>query len=280
MKLIFLVFTFPVFWSCNSNDHSFAEVNEAKLTWEMVQPHVSGIYKGKDSIQELKQITNNWITEELLVQEAAEKGFDNSPEIEHLVNDYKRQLMVHLLEEDYLQKNLDTNITEQEMRSYFNSNKENFMLGKNIVKLVFIKCPKSSPQLSELKKLIYPWKEQNLEKLRELALTSCENHYLNSEIWLEFEELLKEIPIKTYDGAQFLQNNKFLEISEGESVYLVNIIDYRVRNQVSEFEFEKLNIRKIILFNRKKDLLNKYKNQLVQDAFLQKKAIINAQKMD
>ena len=96
----------------------------------------------------------------------------------------------------------------------------------------------------------------------------AENSFLDDQVWLNFDDIIKEVPIKTYDAKHFLENNKYVEIKEGPYIYLVNILAYQIKNTASNFEFEKENIKKVIWQNRKKDLLKQLENKLKKDAEL------------
>jgi hypothetical protein len=77
---------------------------------------------------------------------------------------------------------------------------------------------------------------------------------------------LKEIPIKTYDKEQFLQNNRVVEIEDSSTIYLVNIKGFMVKNSVSPLSFERNNIRMIITNQRKLKLIEQMEKQAYEDA--------------
>ena len=83
------------------------------------------------------------------------------------------------------------------------------------------------------------------------------NYFLDDTTWLLFDDLLKEIPIRTYDQEQFLQNNRNIEIEDSSMIYFVNIKGFMIKESLSPLSFEKENIRSLII--------NKRKLQLVQE---------------
>ncbi|MFY8021127.1 MAG: hypothetical protein ACOVP1_08015 [Bacteroidia bacterium] len=190
--------------------------------------------------------------------------------IEEMVEAYKNELKIHAFEENYVNKNLDTVISEKEMKQYFQENSQNFQLGSNLVRLLFVKSNEENKDLKEIKKLIQSDEKSDLEELNIICKNTCENWFLEPSTWLNFEDVTKEIPIKTYDAIQFLQNNKYVEIKEGPYIYLVSIKEYKIKNSASEYKFEREKIRKIILFRRQKKLLNELTENLKRDAELNK----------
>ena len=125
---------------------------------------------------------------------------------------------------------------------------------------------KNSTQLPKLKSLIKKTDSKTKLSLEELCNGNVENYYLNDNAWLLFDELLKEIPIKTYDKEHFIQNNRFIEISDDSFVYLVNIIDFKIKDSMSPLTFESKNIRNIILNKRRLEIIENMKKDVLNEA--------------
>lgn len=225
---------------------------------------------GKDSLNQLKMLVNDWLLKKIQLKEAEKLDQINMAKIDAMVEAYKNELKIHAFEEDYVNKNLDTVISEQEMNLYFEKNSQNFQLGSNLVRLIFVKSLEENKDLGEIKKLIQSDEKSDLEELNVICKNTCENWFLEPSTWLNFDDVIKEIPIKTYDAIQFLQNNKYVEIKEGPYIYLVSIKEYKIKNSASEYKFEKEKIRKIILFQRQKKLLNELTENLKKEADLNK----------
>jgi hypothetical protein len=99
----------------------------------------------------------------------------------------------------------------------------------------------------------------------------AENFYLDDNSWLLFDDLLKEIPIQTYNKELFLQNNRFVEVVDSLHNYFLNIKGFKIRNSLSPLSFEKENIKNIILNKRKLELIMKMKQDVYNDALNNKK---------
>ena len=81
-----------------------------------------------------------------------------------------------------------------------------------------------------------------------------------------FDDLLKEIPIKTYDQEQFLHNNRNIEIEDSTTLYLISIRDFKIKNSLSPLSFERNNIRNMIINQRKLSLVAEMEQQAYDDA--------------
>jgi hypothetical protein len=109
-------------------------------------------------------------------------------------------------------------------------------------------------------------KPRDLEELDELCQKSLLLCRIDSEKWLTFSELQKEIPVTANDEDDFLQGRSFYETSDSLFVYLVRITDFKSRESVSPLSLETDNIRSVILNRRKLELISKMEQEVFQKA--------------
>jgi len=256
--------------SDKKDDNYIARVFSEKLYFEEVADAFAPNLSKSDSLTLLQKLVNDWIIREVKLHRAKQNNKSKNDEIERLVDEYRNDLLLYHYESDIVAQNLDTVITVEQMRQYFYDHPQNFELKKNILRLMFVKIKSDSKLLKKARYLIKSEESDGRIELSDFCQQNADNWFLDDAVWLDFNDILKEIPIKTYDEEQFLQNNKYFEITEGHDTYLIFIKDYRIKNSVSAFEFEKENIKSIILNKRKIELLKKMQSDLKQEAELNK----------
>jgi hypothetical protein len=261
-----------LFLSCTTSPEKpyVARVNDSYLYLS----DLSELYNDKkfSSAEDSSALANafimQWVRNEVLANKAQQNLTEDEKNVESLIEEYRNSLLIYRYQEKLLQERLDTIVSESEMLDYFNQHQDNFQLNRNIVRLIFVKIAKEKKSLRKIQRLL---KENNLDDRQEL-LSNCmmeaEKYYLDDEVWLEFDEVKKELPLQSYHDEHFLKNNKNLQVNEGDFVYLINIIDYRTQNSASVFDFERDKIRNLILQKRKNELLQKMQNDLLKDAEL------------
>jgi hypothetical protein len=79
---------------------------------------------------------------------------------------------------------------------------------------------------------------------------------------------------QTYNKEQYLQNNRYIEFSDEQFIYLVNIIDFKIKDSLSPLAFEINNIRNIILSKRKLALIENMKRDVLIEAKNNKEVVI------
>lgn len=269
MQLIFLIF-FLISCSGEKSEKDLG-IPVAKVKNKILySSELSGIVPeglaGEDSIYFIKQYIENWVKENTVLIKAEENLTAENLNIEKKIEDYRKSLIIYAYEQAFVSQNLDTNIAETEIEKYFEENKSNFELKDNIIKVTYVKVNKKAPKIDKLKQLYKSTKEEDLENLKNYCLQYAESFYIDNNTWLFFDDLLKAIPIKLYDKESFLQNNRYIELSDSSSFYFVNIKGFQIKNSVSPLSFEKENIRNIIINKRKIDLIAKMKEGVYKEA--------------
>lgn len=221
---------------------------------------------GTDSLRVLQVFVNNWIKNQLFAQVAEKNLNEEEKNVQQELDEYRNSLLIHKYQSRLIMERLDTVTTEEQLREYYNNNKNSFELARNIVQLNFVKIDKSKKVKNDITRLFLSSSIKDRKLLAALCEKHAANYFLDDETWLDFSEVQKELPIKQYDEEHFLRNNKFLEINEGKFLYLILIKAYRTKNSLSSFEFEKERIRTVLLNQRKIDLLKKAETDMQQKA--------------
>jgi hypothetical protein len=271
------VFVLFLWFACDSKPaedqtrKAIARANTSYLYEDDVKDLVPFGTDKKDSIELIKKYIDNWIHETLVIQKAESNLTEDKKNVEKQLQDYRNSLITFAYEKELVGQKLDTLITETEVEEYYNNNKANFELKDNIIKVIYVKVNKTAPDMKKLQS----WYKSEDPKDKELLTSYCHqfaaNYYLDDSSWLFFDDLLKEIPIQTYNKELFLQNNRLVEVNDSLYNYFVNIKGFKIRNSLSPISFEKENIKNIILNKRKLQLITKMKEDVYNDAVNQNK---------
>jgi hypothetical protein len=245
-----------------------ASVYDQTLTLDDARDLISKNTSSADSISKLKNYADEWVRMQLLKKKAEDNITDNEAleNIEKQLESYKNSLIAYAYQRELIRQKLDTVVSENEIQRYYNDHPKDFMLKDNIIKVLYLKLARGVQNLWKVKKWCKSESPEDRMQLEKFCQQNAENYYLDDNAWLFFDDLLKEIPIKTYDKEQFLKNNRFIEIQDSSGTYLVNIKGFRIRDGISPVNFEKENIRKIILNKRKVALIQEMEKKVYQDA--------------
>ncbi len=220
----------------------------------------------KDSIEIIKHYIDNWIRQKAVLHKAESNLNDEQKNVEKQLEEYRNSLITYAYETELIRQKLDTMVSEEAIAEFYKTNQKNFALKDNIIKVIYLRLNKKSPKMNKVK----DWYRSNSEKDRRLLADYCHqyalNYFLDDNTWLLFDDLLKEIPIKTYDKEQFLQNNRQIEIEDSTTIFLVSIKGFMIKNSTSPLSFERNNIRDMIINKRKLELIDLMEKQAFEDA--------------
>lgn len=224
--------------------------------------------KTSDSIKRINDYIKQWTLDQVLLHQAMINLVPEQLNLDKQLEDYKNSLIIYSYEKEIVREKLDTLVPESEVENYYNENKKDFQLKNDIAKIVYVKVSKKTPYTDKLREWIVSTNIKDKDKLDKYCYQYAQNFFLDDNVWLMFDDVLKEIPIQTYNQDIFLQSNMnhLVQIEDTASMYFLEIRGYMIRNSPSPLSFEKDNIRKILLNKHKLELIEQVKNKLYEDA--------------
>lgn len=261
---------FLLFTSCGSSDKktegTIARVYDDYLYKSDVIGIVPEGTSKKDSISIVKNYINNWIRQKLVLKTANDNLSSSQKDFEEQLESYKNSLLVFAYEKELIRQKLDTTVTDEEIQAYYDKNQNDFLLKDNIVKVWYVKIQLNSANEATIRALYKLDDETSRKSLEEYSKKYAVNYFLDDSTWLYFSDLLKEIPVKTYNQEDYLKYNRFIEMEDSTYTYFLNIKDFEIKESVSPLSFEKDNVRKIILNKRKLELIEEIEESIFNDA--------------
>ena len=220
----------------------------------------------KDSAIFADNYIHKWLVDQMIMEKSEEMiplKFNN---VEKKIYKYKRSLITYEFEQFYINKRLDTSINSLEINDYYTSHLDDFVLNDYVVKCMYMKVPKKSKILKEVKKNYHIKNEKMVDQMMKIGQKENVKFYYNPEEWIFFDDLLKELPIlENYSKVEFIKKKKKTIIEYNDYIYFVNIFDYIIKNGTSPLSFETNKIKSIILNQRSRDLRKKLRLDLYDD---------------
>lgn len=267
----FSLFLFVFLSSCDLLEEKkvripVASVHEYTLYKDDLKNIIPSGLPAEDSIVAVESYINKWIRQTLLLRKAEQNLKEEQKDFEQKIEDYRRSLITYTYQNELINQLLDTLVSPEEIEEYYNQNSRNFELKENIVKVNSIIINKKKPKVKQISKWFKSNKLEDINALDSYCYQHAEKYSLDDSQWILFDDLLKEIPIKTYNKEEFLKRNKYIELDDENYLYYLKIKEYKVKNSTSPLSFEEESIRKIIINKRKMELIKKMKNDIYEEA--------------
>jgi hypothetical protein len=243
-------------------------------------PH--GLNK-EDSLLFVQEYVNQWAYHHALLHRALINDLklpEDEEKLEKHIQDYKESLVIYRYTQRLVGQKLDTNVQMEEIEAYYHQHPTEFTLKDDIVQVAFVKLYNSEKNIKQVRKLLQNYEPEDIVRLKSIAEDKAVNYFLEDDTWILFDDLVKEIPIQTYNKTLYLQNNKFIELQDSVFTYLLRINDFRVQDSYSPLSFEHNRIRSLIINKRKMELIERMQKDVFNEAQKDGDIIIHEQKTD
>ena len=243
-----------------------ARVNDNFLYEKDIQKLISEDTTPEDSILIVNNYINRWATQQLLIDQARiNLSADQLEQYEKLVQEYQNDLLTEAYKNVIVSKQLDSTITEQEYRDYYETNKENFRLKDLLVKLRYVQLPVNYEGLASVREKLGRYNEKDRKSLNSQDYQFISSNF-NDSVWVRKEILLNTLPAIRDNSEQVLKKSNFTQLQDSLGVYLVKIEDVLNPNDTAPLSYIKPTLKQIILNKRKLELIKKLESDITKDA--------------
>jgi len=266
---LFLLILFTFLVSCKRSnsvqDPPVARVYNQYLYKSDISAIIPSGLSEKDSIELAIMYIQNWIDNALIVREANKKLSSKEKDFSDKIHDFRNNLLIFEWEKKILSEELDSIISKTEVQEYYNENQHEFVLQTDILRILYIKLNANSPFVNTATDLLNT-SHPNITELEQFCKHYAVNYFLDTQSWLYYDELAKEIPISTTHKNELANSNSFVFIQDGEYKYFLKSIDFKMKGTMSPLALEEESIKNILLQKRKSDNIRAKKLELRRQA--------------
>jgi len=222
---------------------------------QIIHPNIST----QDSQSLATAYIDQWVREKLMTDQA-NQYFSNDPEIDRLVSEYEGKLLGVKLEEKILTERYDTVIHRDELLSYYEEMKSQFLLTDDIYRCIYVKVKRDRDGLTEFRK---NWQAESLREVHIFALAFAEEYHRDTLVWKSNMDLDKWYS----DWSQTRINRKQLQIQrDNEYEYFLKIVDQEAKGDVSPLAYIEKQLARMLLHRKRGEILESYKQELYERA--------------
>lgn len=247
--------------SSSGKDVTLAQVYNKTLLLSQLDGVVPEGTPPSDSALLVSAYVQRWVREQLLMYEA-ERNIPKDLNIDQLVRDYRASLVRFNFEEQVIAAKLDSTVSERELRDYYESNKDQFQLESTILKCQLLKLRPNAPQ-GEINQLWNSRKDSDKTKLTNYAKMWAEVSMLDEDKWYKLEDIAAILPEGTL-SADNINSRREGTLSDSGIRYYYRVLEALQGKTTAPFEYAREQASRIILHQRKQQLLEKWKEELYQ----------------
>lgn len=277
MKVLQIVFLLVLVTSCDyfkapKEPEAIARVGDEFLYKSDINNLIPKGTSKKDSVVIVKAFIENWATQKLLFK-GAELNLtkDKTEEFEDLINQYKVDLYTKAYVEQLVIKKIDTLITEEQIKEYYDKNQQYFKNGSELVKLRYINLVKENPKFENIRAKFTSFATKDKRELNQLAI-QFKSYAFNDSIWVDINQVYQKLPfINTENKEKYIADGINFQYPDSTTVWLVKVKQVLPKNSTTPLQFLRPTIKQVILNNRKLELINTIEKEITNDAIKNKK---------
>ena len=221
----------------------------------------------EDSILLSERIVEGWVRENVLLAQA-EKNIDEfSSEFEASIRSYRNALLVTQFEREFIASRVDTQVQDEEIEKFHSDYPELFQLKEHVLRAVFFEINTEEELLDSARVWLTKADSSSVPKLEQWSIERGAHFALDVDYWWFLSDLLETVPMQVYRIEDQLRDRRLIEFTDGESRYLLRILEHRLKDLPSPISIARKRIVDLIIQERRRRILENLRDDLVSDAW-------------
>ncbi|MCF8272854.1 MAG: peptidyl-prolyl cis-trans isomerase [Flavobacteriaceae bacterium] len=248
-----------------------ARVNDTYLYYDDIKDLVSEGTTKEDSILLVQNFINRWATQQLFVDGAMINLSESQQEtFNKLVNQYKNDLYTKAYIEALVKRSIDTTVTNEEAKEFYQDNQEIFKLNEDLIKFRYIHVDENMIDFKKIQEKFMRFNKKDKKLLDSISI-QFKSYSLNDTIWIKVSQVIDKISIITPENKnELLKKSNFVQLKDSLGVYLMQINDVLLRSDTAPLEYVKPTIDQIVINKRKLELIKELEKDITKDAIKNK----------
>ena len=246
----------------DSNRIALAKVGDRTLFLDDLRSVLPSGLPYEDSVMLAEDYIKKWIMNELLVRKAEENLSPSQKDMAKELMEYRNSMLTYRYKMELMLQKLDTVVDEREIEVYYGQHRDNFVLGRDILKAIFIKIPSEVTRPEQVKVFCEQVSDDNLRELQEFCLKFAITYDIFVDNWVELDFVAQNLPEQMIDSEKILKRNNILEHRDAGFYYVLCVIDFRRTGDIAPVEYVERNIRDLIINRRRIDFLKKIEDDV------------------
>lgn len=264
-SIIIAAFCVVLASSCgNSEQNGVAHFGDAVLTMEELRERIPNNISAEDSTALAQEIIQSWLKDALVLQEAEKMSDEEKLSVERRIEDYRKSLLIYSFEQDWIKKNMDTVVTNEQIQSYYDSNKSALKVNEHFLKLKYCALPENT---EDTQKMTDAFSSEDGATWEAFCQQAGAKYYNKPDVFMNWEQFAKLIPLAIADRSVFLsQTTSTQQIVLNGEIFWFKVSSFLLPGDQAPLEMVRNNIASILLNIRKQEVLQKMKNDLYEKA--------------
>lgn len=249
------------------DDNIVARVGRKELRLSDLEQAIPTALSGADSANMVGAYVDRWIAKQLKLEEAELIFSSSVGDIERKVEEYRQSLLIHKIEQYYVDNEPSTIVTEKDVEAYYNSHKSEFRLDKTIVKGRVVAFPEKFRQREKLYDMMRSPKAERQKDFKDICIKNGFTLVEFSE-WTEWGEFLATLPTsrsRNYDSL-LAKRGEVQKMNADGLTYYFQIVEVLDKGSVRPPELAREDILRVLKTLRRSEAVRSREEHIRAEA--------------
>lgn len=238
--------------------------NEFLYKEDLAQMYMS-VSPVADSITFVHEYIRGWL-ENALFYRMARRNVPDSREVERLVENYRKSLLLNIYQDKLITQQLVREIPEEDIREFYEDNGELFQLDEPMAQGLFLVLPNSAPKVSAVRKWLKDSDVEDVENIEKYSITNAITYDYFADSWRELDALAAKMPITADELFAKLNKDSYVELSDSSAIYFLSVSDMLSKGERMPMDMASDKIRGLLINSMKADFIKEVKRDLLRSA--------------
>ena len=255
-------------------DGVVARVGEHRLMRSELAEYIPAGVSSEDSLSLAQRYINAWAEEHLFMDMAESRLSKEEQDVSKELEEYRRSLLKYRYEERYINERLDTLVSDEEVRNYYQEHADKFLVDRPLLKTRYMIIPADSRSLKKIKELMSSDDAMDALAADSLAFTAAIRYVDSSDNWMDAILLARELGTDEVSMMKALKG-RFIELKGDDgNLRVAYVVDIVQKGSPAPLEYCGERIKDVILSSRKHALASGLERDLLNDALVKGKFVI------
>ena len=245
------------------------KVGRNSLTSADISAAVPKGLSGSDSVSYVDSYIDKWIIRQLKLQEAELIFSSAEVDIDRMVEEYRQSLLIRKIEQYYLDKDVDFQVSEEDIERYYRENKGDFRLTSPVVKGYIVNIPEKYRRRDWLVQMLRTAKGESSDKFKEAEQICLKNNFrlVKYSEWVDYAEFLAHLPLlRSANNDKLLEERGVQQIRHNSSYYYFRVTDLLKAGEPMPLFMARDKIVRILTNRRQGEVIRTNEERIRQNA--------------
>ena len=220
---------------------------------------------GADSATYVKEYVDRWVNE-MLFYNKAKQNVPTTGEIDIMVENYRKNLILNLYQDALIDQQLVPNITQEELQRFYDENSVLFEAEKSLFKGLFVKLPERTKGVNDVRRWCMGESSDDFNALENYCMENASEYGFFMEEWYALGYLAQQLPLTEQDLQHRLESKDVIEFKDNGFIYFVSLDTLIAKGGTKPLELVTDEVREFLVNSKKAQFIKNVKASIYNEA--------------